>query len=156
MVLPSEIRSQCNRRQPAKGHKPKMRGRKLRSGVKWYMAIKQKRVKQRPHVYIYICTCVCVCVCVSVYIYISIYTHTHTQHTHTHTYIQYYFNGSDINLCIVCVCVCVCLILLNVLQNVTIRHKSVFPCHVCSNVVTYCDVNAFILKFTRSVKVVRF
>jgi hypothetical protein len=45
MVFPSEIRGQCNRRQPAKGIKPKMSGHKLR-GVNWQQALKHKGTKQ--------------------------------------------------------------------------------------------------------------
>jgi hypothetical protein len=50
----------------------------------------------------------------------------------------------------------VCLLLLHFLQKVAIRHQSVFPRHVCSNIVMYCDVITFILRFTRSVKVAQF
>jgi hypothetical protein len=45
MMFPSEIMGKRNKMQP-KGVKPKIKERKLRSGVKWQGAFKQKGVKQ--------------------------------------------------------------------------------------------------------------
>jgi len=93
------------------------------------------------YIYIYIYTCMYICV----YIFVNIYMYT--QHT-----VLFYIKGSNVNLSNVCVC----LIFLSFLQNVAIRHQSVFPCHVCSNIATYYDVNEYIWKLARSVTVVRF
>jgi hypothetical protein len=47
MVFPSEIRNQRNRTQPAMVVKPKMRARKIKSGVNWQGALKHKRVEEK-------------------------------------------------------------------------------------------------------------
>jgi hypothetical protein len=47
IIFPSEIRDWSHRRQPVQGRKPKMKARRLRSGVNWQGTLNKKGVKQK-------------------------------------------------------------------------------------------------------------
>jgi hypothetical protein len=46
VIFPSEIRGERNRMQSAKGRKPKMEERKLKSSVNWQEALKRKGIQE--------------------------------------------------------------------------------------------------------------